>query len=401
LTDGEREKALARAAQHIFSLGLDDAAAQLCQANMTYGLAKLHYLQRDMGLPADATFIGSPDMTITRNSARWAAGIGYGGKICWGDGSAPVIVLDVKPNVCGMLVGGLEERPDLDETARRIHALSTNHIELDGIPLNWDFVKGNHFIDVFSVAETATGVSLLPYVFVIHCAAPEIRSSSDFGLGLYWDDSPALGELAEVLETPWGALHILRDEAADAYWHCHQFAEQFSLRRKLLAAERIFGDFALISNTVHQKLLNPNEILLGCHDTSEGDVLFPFMLRADLPGYLMKGHPNLDDAQIEALGFKARATKLGVLERLRGANILPHGAGYALPGLRGLKRVIEAGPKRYFVMESAVSGQELIISDLHDLAGAQYRGEEVLARALECGLGSVAATLQPLYVLKA
>jgi len=395
----ERDEALQRAAEHIFSLGLDDAAAQLCRANMAYGLAKLHFLQRQMGLAADATFIGSPDMTITRNSARWAAGFGYGGKLRWGDGDTPLIVLDVKPNVCGMLVGGLHELPALNEVVQRIHTLTTRQTKLDGIPLTWDFAKGNHFIDVFAVTEQRPEAALPAYVFVMHCAAPEVRSSSEFGLGLYWDDSPALGRLAEIFQTPWGPLHILRDEAAEKYWRWHQFAEEFSCRRRLVAARHIFGDFEVISNTVHQKLLTPNEILLGCYDTSRDDTLLPFMLQANLPGYLMQGHRSLSEAQIEALGFKERAGKLGVLGYLQNANVLPHGAGYALPGLRRFKRVIEAGSKRYFVMEST-TGREQIITDLSDIASAQYRGEEVLRRTLECGLGSVAATLQPVYVLK-
>ncbi|MEI6500547.1 MAG: hypothetical protein WCP21_05910, partial [Armatimonadota bacterium] len=62
----------------IFSMGLNDSAARLCAANMAFGLAKTNHALQQLGYPADATFIASPDMTITRNSARWQAGFGYG-----------------------------------------------------------------------------------------------------------------------------------------------------------------------------------------------------------------------------------------------------------------------------------------------------------------------------------
>ncbi len=83
----ERGELLKRAERRFFATGPRDCGQSLCVANMKYGLAKIHSLQQQLGLPADATFIGAPDMTVTRNVNRWNSGFGYGGKLTWGDGA--------------------------------------------------------------------------------------------------------------------------------------------------------------------------------------------------------------------------------------------------------------------------------------------------------------------------
>jgi hypothetical protein len=108
------------------------------------------------------------------------------------------------------------------------------------------------------------------------------------------------------------------------------------------AAEALFGEFQPISNEVHQGLMNMNEVLLGCHlyDRNDPERVFPFVLRADIPAYLVKGRPNLGENEIEALGFTQRSQRLGVYNRLKHANILPHGAGYTFPDLLNVSRVL-------------------------------------------------------------
>ncbi|GAI64685.1 unnamed protein product, partial [marine sediment metagenome] len=70
----------------------------LCKANSIYGIAGIHYVQNLLGMEPNATFIFTPDMTITRNVGRWRSGFGYGGKISWGDGNNDLIILNTKPN---------------------------------------------------------------------------------------------------------------------------------------------------------------------------------------------------------------------------------------------------------------------------------------------------------------
>ena len=102
-----REEMLRNAKDHCFFIGLHDSGAELCKANSIYGIAGIHYVQRQLGMNPNATFIFTPDMTITRNVGRWKSGFGYGGKITWGEVDDEFIILNAKPNACGMLVGGL------------------------------------------------------------------------------------------------------------------------------------------------------------------------------------------------------------------------------------------------------------------------------------------------------
>lgn len=90
--------------------GVNDAGMQLCAANVPFGLAKIHWAQKALGIASDATFVGAPDATITRNQRRWSQGFGYGGMYQWTGDSA---VLDLKPNACGMSVGALDATPKL------------------------------------------------------------------------------------------------------------------------------------------------------------------------------------------------------------------------------------------------------------------------------------------------
>ncbi len=397
-----KEGLLERARQYIFPTGANDSGSRLCLANMPYGIAKLHYVQEQLGQPADASFIATPDMTITRNITRWQSGFGYGGKISWGDGDRNLLVLDTKPNVCGMLVGGIEQLPDIARLIERMAAMTADPPSIDGMKVRWDFAKGNHFIDICLVDPLGTETDLPRYVFVLHAAGTELRNENPHGPGLYWDFSPALVAMAETVDTPFGPLHILTGSAADDFYAFYQYADAFAKRRRMLAAERLFGEFRLIANETHQGLANRNEAILGCHQLDPGrldDTLYPLMLRSDIPGYLMRGLPNFADTAIDALGFRRRAEALGVLERLRNANILPHGAGYVMPHLLHVTRVIEESGIRYFECDTVNDRGREVISHPRDVPH-EYRGRSVVLATIELGLGQLVAKLVPIRVLK-
>jgi len=72
------EGMLRNAKNHCFFIGLSDSGAELCKANTVYGIAGIHYVQNQLDISPNATFISTPDMTITRNSSRWRSGFGYG-----------------------------------------------------------------------------------------------------------------------------------------------------------------------------------------------------------------------------------------------------------------------------------------------------------------------------------
>ncbi|MDH4206396.1 MAG: hypothetical protein OEV45_12800, partial [Desulfobacteraceae bacterium] len=165
--------------------------------------------------------------------------------------------------------------------------------------------------------------------------------------------------------------------------------------------ESLFGEFQHISNEVHQKLANMNEILLGCHLLPEKDpeIILPLVLRADLPAYLVKGKPNLGDAEIESLGFTRRSQRLGVTQRLEQANIIPHGAGYTFPHLLNVCQVFEHNDRRYFEVDLLNDRGKKVISNPREIPYL-YRGREVVLKSLELNLCELLAKLVPRYVLK-
>lgn len=394
----DKQKLLQRATEHIFSTGLDDSGTRLALANMKYGLAKIHLAQESFGLPPDATFIAAPDLTVTRNRDRWRSGFGYGGRLTWGDGQQELVVLDLKPNCCGMLAGGLNQVPARDDLLQRAQALQAEKLHIDGLPLKWDFGISNHFLTVFRVTSQ-DGNSLLPYALIVHGSGDELRGENEWGTGLYWNRSEALQRQAEILETPFGLLRLLTGQAARDYYAFYQRADAFAKKRRLLTAHWLFGDITLYSNETHQGLVSMNDMLLGTYVLPDAKTLFPIALQAHLPAYLTRGLPNLSDAVIERLGFAERARRLGLYDRLRSTNLLPHGGGYTFPHLQDVVSVIELGQKRYFELDFSTGDGRQILGNVHDLPYA-YRGLEVVKRTEELNLGKVAARLDPIYVLK-
>jgi hypothetical protein len=396
----DREEYLSRAKDHLFMTGVNDNGMKLCAANMVYGIAKIHFLQEKLGLKADATFISTPDATITRNSERWNNGFSYGGKIEWGDGTLELMILDLLPNACGMLVGGLEELPQIETLIDKVSTISvkSSDIKVNGIKVVWDFGKGNHFIDVFKVRDIMGMENFLPYIFIIHGAGDELRDDNPKGYGLYYYRSKRLENMAEKIDTPFGKIRFLTGKEASDYYEQYKFVDDFSKRRRIEFAKRLFGDFKIISNETHQGLADINTMLLGCHLIKDNKIL-PIALRGDLPAYLVYGKPSFTKEQIENLGFEKRAKKLDLTKRLRNANVVPHGGGYHFPDILSVLKVIENNGQRYFLMDLINDRGKKVIKDLREIP-YDYRGRMVVLRTLELGLANIIAKLIPLYVLK-
>lgn len=392
-----RNSLLKRAAEHFFSTGLGDGASSLCRENMSYGLAKTHSLQEHFGLEPNATFVSTPDETITKNVHRWKSGFGYGGKLTWGSGKDKIIILETKPNACGMLLGGLSELPDIKQLIQNIKNLK--EIYIDNLRLNWDCNKGNHFIDIFKVINKSDQ-KISDYAFIIHSSVSELQGETEKGIGLYMDKSQNLQDRSKIVETAFGPLHAILDSDAEEYLKFYRYAEQFSREKRNKIANEIFGNFTEIANLTHQGLLNYNTINLGCYDITNTEAkVFPIALRADLPAFLMKGLENLNATTIEKMGFKERAEKLGVLDRLTKANILPHGGGYTFHNFKKVKEVLEVENERYYVITMKTDNSNLVCSNPRDLEYC-YRGKSVIKKSLKLGLGEITAQLNPHQVIK-
>ncbi|UCE10075.1 MAG: hypothetical protein JSW61_14065 [Candidatus Thorarchaeota archaeon] len=400
------EEILGRARGHVFSTGVDDSADMLCRANMSYGIAMTHCVQHELGLEPDATFVGAPDATVTRNEKRWKSGFGYGGKISWGPGDEKLIILNSMPNACGMLVGEMDKLPSMDMLLERLSDIMSEEDEVDGISMEWDFAIGNHFIDLYRCRPISPDDdSHLHYAFIIHGSVPELKGDNEtkFGFGLYYHKSKILREMAEVMETPFGDAHILTGDSVSKYMELHKFAVELSQKKRLRAAKRLFDDFVEVANPVHQGLLSMNRIALGCQDSDQKTPkgLLPIALRSDLPAYLVRGKPNLKEETVEHLGFMKRAEKYDVMDRLLNANILPHGGGYHFPAILSVNRVVEDGRKsRFFVLDVATGHEtEEVISNPRELEFT-YRGRQVVNRSVSLGLCDVEVRLMPRLVVK-
>lgn len=403
-----RGKLLERAKKFIFSTALPDSASKLCRLNFRYGLAKMHLVQERLGMDPTTSFIAAPDCTISRNLHRWRNGIGYGGKITWGDGKEPLIFVDTMPNACGMLVGSLDEIPDPIELIQRLHDMneSSGEFKIDGIPIHWNYGTGNHFINVFELfpnPAVSDSIDLPQYAFIVHSSPAELKDdNNNRNLGMYYHMSENLRFFSDTLETPFGDVHYLVGGNALNYYDFYKWANEFGRKRRYLTGELLFGkNFKLVTDKTHQGMTHMNEVALGCHvfNNSEKE-LFPLTLRADLPCYLMKGVPNIHEEAMEKLNFTGRSTKYGLDERLKTANILPHGGGYTFPHIISVPEIFETVEKRrYFSVDLGTGIGTLIFETPRELEFA-YRGRNVLVQTIDLGLGEIVARMIPHFALK-
>jgi len=395
---------LKRAKEHIFSTGLNDGASKLCKANMKYGLAQFQIIQEKHGFEPKATFISSPDETISRNNFRWNSGLGYGGRLNWGDGNDKIIFLNVKPNCCGILVGGLEEIPDPYDLIKTIDKVKNIELYDNDVLINWDYGVSNHFINCFET-KILSDIDFPPYMFMIHGSAPEFRNDK-YGIGLYIDVSKTLKERAIEEQTKLGKQYILLDSDAKEYLDFNKKAINFSNKKREIIANELFGtDNEIICNASHQFLKDYNNMYLGSNCTDADCELvptniFPTALRADVACYLFKGKKSFSEMTLKNNNFLERAENLGLLDLLMNADILPHGGGYMLPDVSRVQKVLEYKDQRYFACELVKDSNKLkIVRNVKELQ-FEYRGRDVILKTLQLDLGEIIARLNPVFSLK-
>jgi len=395
---------LDRASQFIFSTGLNDGTSKLCKANMKYGLAQFHLIQEKYGFEPKATFISSPDETISRNKFRWNSGIGYGGRLNWGTGKDKLIFLNTKPNCCGILVGGLEELPDPYNLITNIDRIKSEHLYYDDILINWDYGISNHFINCFETKKLSD-IDLPPYVFLIHGSAPEFRSDQ-YGIGLYIDKSKSLKDVAIEEKSKLGIQYILLDSDATEYLEYSKKALKFSNVKREIVANNLFEyGYEIICNQPHQFLKDYNNMYLGSNCTDANcdlinSEIFPTTLRADIAAYLFKGKKNFSETTLKNQNLIERAADLELLELLTNANILPHGGGYEFTDIEDVLDILEYKDQRYFVTSLKTNISRLkIIRNVSELQFG-YRGRDIILKSIQLDLGEIIARLNPLFSLK-
>ncbi len=404
ISELSKTELLDRANQYIFSTGLNDGTSKLCRANMKYGLAMIHCIQEKYGFEPSATFVSSPDETISRNKFRWNSGLGYGGKLNWGDGNDKIIFLNIKPNCCGILVGGLEELPDPYNLIKKIDKIKSKELYHNEVLIDWDYGISNHFINCFET-KNLSNIDLPPYIFLIHGSAPEFRDDK-YGIGLYIDKSKTLKETAKEEKHKLGIQYILLDSDAQEYFEFNKKALGFSSIKRELIAKSLF-DFGheIICNQPHQFLKDYNNMFLGSNCTDVNCELiktniFPTTLRADIAAYLFKGKRNLSETTLKNQNLLERAEELEILDLLLNANILPHGGGYKFTDTKDVLDILEYKSQRYFVTSLNTNISRLkIVRNVSELQ-FEYRGRDVILKTLQLDLGEIIARLNPLFSLK-
>lgn len=352
----QNDLSLERAALGIGGNRLGDLGASAGYANLPLGLAKVRWVQEALGGVADASFFCTPDFSVTRNRARWARGFAYGGAFRW---SGDFMPLDLKPNACGMLVGGLSRRPSLSEVEDRLRASQGRTVTVDGQVIAWDFEESNHFFQIYEVEEGEEG--LPPYVFILHGSGKEFRSK------LYLDHPEfVFADRVVEMATPLGPLAVLKGDDARVY--AEQFAEieGFSQRRRVAFAEAVLGEFPVLSNVTHQGLSGLGTMLLGCVPSDTG-LPTPLTLRQELDAFLVRARP-------EAPPF------------------LPHGGGYALD-VPGQDAILVRDGDRLSVRVSG-PGLETTIEDIRAIPFS-YRGMETARLTFSLPGIEMAARLSP------
>lgn len=381
---------LERASKYVISsIAIDDSAARMAKTNMAYGLAKIQWIQEALGYPADALFIGAPDMTTTRYSNKWQWGQAIGGILNWGDGSLPLVFLDLQISTSTALVGGLDREPDIMAITARADKLRRNRPTIMGVEVDWDYDNGNHFINAYRV-EPLSQEKLPLYAFVVHGGDCEVKRPSILGTGLDYEKSQPLRDQMQVFHTPMGPARILVEQAARDYHAMYLRYEEYSKQKCLAIGEALFDTFSTISNEVHHGFADPNTALLSCYRFKPGiDTLYPVTLRSDLPTYLVRGIPNINP---EILPEPLAET---VQCRVRTANILPHGGGYTFPEVTDVADTLMMNGHRYLILNGTNGGKRVLAYP--SALPYTYRGLEVIDRIVSRQLGETVAELHPLF----
>jgi hypothetical protein len=404
LANLSKEDLLQRASDFIFSTGLSDGASRLCRENMKYGLSQFQLIQEKYGFDPKAAFISSPDETISRNNYRWNSGLGYGGRLNWGNGKEKFIFLNIKPNCCGILAGGINYLPDPYDIIKKIDNIKSTELYHDDVLINWDYGISNHFINCYET-KNLSDIDFPPYVFLIHGSSPEFRDDK-YGIGLYIDSSRTLKEIAIQEKTIFGTQYILLDSDAKAYIDYHNKALNFSNRKREIIASHLFDKkFDIICNQPHQFLRDYNNMYLGSNCTDDScnlieSNIYPTALRADIACYLFKGKKNFSETVLRNNNFIKRAEKCGLMDLLKNANLLPHGGGYSLPDISTVQKVLEYKDQRYFVCELIKDKSKIkILRNVREMQ-FEYRGRDVILKSLQLDLGEIVARLNPIFSLK-
>lgn len=377
----ELDKRIKNAERYLFSLGMNDPAEEIGKINATLFIAKMHYVQEKLGYEPRAMFIGAPDFTFQTSPHKFYESVPEGGKVIWGDGTYDLIPGEMEFDFCGMLVGAVKNDPDLEEILDTLHEMGRKDLEIDGKGIGLrNFSPGSHFLNLYEVENYET-LNLPRIVAVLHTSLNEMRDSL---INFVY-------ERAEKMQTPFGKSYILQGADAREYKKRCRYASDFSKRKRKLLFEEIFvGE--VIANHNHYELIGPNEAIIGCNVIGKEGEIFVITLTDDISACLVKGRMNIFPEKIKVV-TGSRAIDGWAYERLRRANILPHGGGHKLDEMDGVAKVILYPRGKVIIPKCGSKRGTRAYVDMATIAHG-YRSSDILDKVRSLELADYYATLR-------
>ena len=377
------------AERYLFSLGVGDVAEEVGGVNATLFLAKIHYIQEQLGCERHAMVIGAPDFTFQTSAQKFRNAVPEGAKIIWGDDKYEFIPGEIDVDFCGMLVAGVEGDPGIVEVLDKLYELKEDDLYIGNLKIRLEnFGPGSHFLNIYRV-DDHEALNLPEKLTILHTSSDEMRDPlRDF-----------VQTKAEKMWTPFGSSYVLQGSDAREYERRCRDAVEFAKVKRELLFKKIFGAGEIIANHSHYELKGLNRAVIGCTTIDRAGELHVMASSDGLPAYLMKGKMNLSPEKIEEIGFNSRTLEGWVYEELMSANLLPHGGGHRLIEADGISRVI------------LYPNAKVIIPTYHDKSGTtaysdfetiqrHFRVDGVLEKTLSLELAEHYATLRFVYGIK-
>ena len=401
-TDSDLVMLLKQARNELYSWATNDLTCQLAKEVMSIGLVKMKLFYQELGLDQSVVIVFGPDGSVTRNKARFNEGVGYGCVVATKEYIFPSLL---HPNGCGFGLFQVKNMPTLHELMKRL-----NNLKKGGVPIGehrgkWDVWKSNHFIDILRLDEVSENYSLYEewlsqgsYVLIHSSQQIETKRLSQ------WDS-----EKFTRVDTPFGTIEGLCDEALKEYLHFFQKVEEYSKRKRIAIANEMFGEdnITCIANPTHQgyfKENNYNVMRLGLYNslnkTGERNLpFFPLAFNGYSFIYLYEGQPNIKKEHWTNYQYQ-RAKAMTHDDFLKQSNLLPHGGGYKLMYPFSRVRSVVFDKAIYFELLDAPMESQMLIQNIEALEYGYRDPTEILPLVDRFELGKRVARFIPVKVIK-
>jgi hypothetical protein len=365
----------------------DGFSAKVAQETLTIGLAKILFLQEQLGYEPDAIIACLPGVMPTGGKDRLQRGYSLGAVLKYGFSSfnkkskEPLVILDPKVNYCGVLMGCFKnEIPSKESVTGILKEISRSNPKIEGVDLAVDkYFFGNHFLNFYQEGPEEK------HWLLIH-GSGEIRKDNCLGMGIYIDESPQLQAIAYSFLTPFGPIYYLLGDTTERFMKQCKKAEEISVKARDYLAGRIIPDLEISFNESHLSISEPGNYFLGAYNITAGRT-YPFLLCPQEGVALVEAQTIFSDGAIDILGWREQSIRENATGTLKSINGLPHG-GRKIYGHERYDfiRVSYDGNKiLYHLLDGR---EEIIVDNLKELGPITYCGMGDLRDIKRLGLAN-------------